>query len=92
MRFRLLVLVAMMVMVVVPARSQRRRAVRIPGAAWTSQLAVNTIDVTTIAGTPIRASSRLSVTWQPPATAVDHYVITATDAAGGAGLTFSMKT
>ena len=82
------VFVAMLGVALVPVHAQKRRAVRVPGAAWTSGLAASTIPVTTIAGKAIQASSRLRVTWQVPSVPVDHFVVTAVDVAGGLPLAF----
>ncbi|HEV7764583.1 MAG TPA: fibronectin type III domain-containing protein [Thermoanaerobaculia bacterium] len=70
----------------------RRRAVRtLPAATWNAALTATATGHVTIAGKSIASSTRLHATWTAPGT-IDHYVLIATETAGGPPLTFTAST
>lgn len=75
-------------MLVCDEAAARRRAVRTTPSLWRAELTASATGQITIAGKTIASSSQLLTTWTAPNSAIDHYVITAIETAGGPPLTF----
>ena len=74
----------------VPAHADRRRAV-IPAPAWYTSLTITKRNAQTVGASTFYSSASLTAQWNAPSAAIDHYLLTATETAGGAPLTFSAK-
>jgi hypothetical protein len=68
--------------------SARRRAVVVP-VSWDAALVVEPRAMQTIGALQIASSSTLAARWNAPAIPVDHYVLTASETAGGSPLQFA---
>jgi hypothetical protein len=81
--------IAVYLALALPIHAARHRAVTPPGATtWSAALSLSKANMQTIGTNAFASSSKLTATWTPLAN-IDHYILTATETAGGTPLEFS---